>query len=271
MKHLKRFGRTPSPLRDSVRQKLGAYAIAAGATGVSLLALASSADAEIVYTPVNKTVGRDASYSIDVNGDGIVDFILTEHAFKDGSFGTFQQVELMAAAGNQVVCPSSFCASSFDNASALSAGAYIGPNVRPRGWMGGQVPLAFEVTFLKDGSVYYGDQWANVRNRYAGLKLKINGQYHYGWARMNVQFRPGTGTQRTWLAQLTGFAYETVAGKPIVAGMTKGPDDEKGDLIPSALQGRELAEAPSLASFALGADGLKLWRREEALAVGSKD
>lgn len=263
MKRFKKSRTTPLPLCNSIRRRLGAYAVAAGAAGVSLLALASPAEAEIVYTPLNKTIGRDASYSIDLNGDGIVDFILTEHANKDGSFGTLQQVELMAAAGNQVVCPSSFCISSFSNAAALSAGVAIGPNVRPRGWIGRIVPLAFEVTFLKEGSVYYGDEWSNVRNRYAGLKFKINGEYHYGWARMSVQFHSGTGAQRTWVTQLTGFAYETVAGKPIVAGMTKGPENEEGVVTPSGMQSQERAEAVSLASLALGAGGITLWRRED--------
>ena len=108
MERSKKSRKKPLPLCGSVLQKLGAYAAGAGAAGVSLLAMASAADAEIVYTPLNETVSRDARYSIDLNGDGIVDFILNEHAYKDGSFGTFQLVELLAAAGNQVVCPSSF-------------------------------------------------------------------------------------------------------------------------------------------------------------------
>jgi hypothetical protein len=231
------------------------------------MALTSAADAEIVYTPLNKTIGRDASYNIDLNGDGIVDFILTEHAYKDGSFGTNQLVALDAANGNQVACPSSFCISGESIVAALSAGTSIGPHIQPKGWIGRHVPMAFEVDFLKAGSVLYSGEWVNERNRYAGLKFKINGEYHYGWARMSVQFHGGKGEQRTWVAQLTGFAYETIAAKPIVAGMTKGQEDDEDAVSakPSGMQPKERAASASLASLALGAEGLALWRKEESL------
>jgi hypothetical protein len=85
--------------------------------------------------------------------------------------------------------------------------------------------------------------WANVKNRYLGLKFKINGKYHFGWARLNVQVELG-GFSIT--ATLTGYAYETVAGKEILAG-------QKLNAASSA--GREAsAPAPqSLGGLALGA------------------
>ena len=65
--------------------------------------------------------------------------------------------------------------------------------------------------------------WLNggkgVKNRYLGLKFKINGRCHFGWARVTV-----TITSNDFTATLTGYAYETISGKGIVAGKTKGPD-----------------------------------------------
>lgn len=60
----------------------------------------------------------------------------------------------------------------------------------------------------------------NVRNRYLGLSFKINGKTHYGWARLNVKLMPYHG----FTATLTGYAYETIPNKPIIAGKTTGPD-----------------------------------------------
>jgi hypothetical protein len=63
--------------------------------------------------------------------------------------------------------------------------------------------------------------WANVRNRYLGLKfISVKGQIHYGWARLNVS----VAVKKKITALLTGYAYETTPKKPIVTGKTKGPD-----------------------------------------------
>jgi hypothetical protein len=56
-----------------------------------------------------------------------------------------------------------------------------------------------------------------------GLKFVVHGKVHYGWARLSItlghhrQYDDVSGT-------LTGYAYETVPNKPIIAGQTKGPD-----------------------------------------------
>ena len=61
--------------------------------------------------------------------------------------------------------------------------------------------------------------WVNVTNRYLGFKFKIRGATHYGWARLDVSVTNGTV-----VGTLTGYAYETIPNKPIIAGKTKGPD-----------------------------------------------
>lgn len=62
-----------------------------------------------------------------------------------------------------------------------------------------------------------------ARDRYLGLKFVVHGKVHYGWARLSVrlghdrQLEDVSGT-------LTGYAYETVPNKPIIAGKTTGAD-----------------------------------------------
>jgi len=64
-------------------------------------------------------------------------------------------------------------------------------------------------------------QWLYTKNRYLGFQFIIGGQTHYGWARLAVTQRAKRhGIQAT----LTGYAYETIPNKPIIAGKTKGPD-----------------------------------------------
>ena len=68
-----------------------------------------------------------------------------------------------------------------------------------------------------NGASGYGP-WFNVTNRYLGLKFKIKGKTHYGWARLTV-----TGTFGSIVATLTGYAYETIPNKAIISGATRGP------------------------------------------------
>ena len=69
----------------SVHKRLELYALAAGAAGVSVLALAASAEGEIVYTPANQKITFNHPFELDLNNDGIADFqILNRHGFSLG-------------------------------------------------------------------------------------------------------------------------------------------------------------------------------------------
>jgi len=165
---------------------------------------------------------------------------------------------------NQVECSSTFCASSARYPVALSLGSQIGPRVRGRGWMGRSAGMAFE-ELNKHGTLLYGCPWANVSDRYLGLKLKINGEFHYGWARFTVKFHGGPPAERTWEAHLTGYAYETVADKSILAGQTKSSDNGSDNGSESDASLRRTPDAIQLAALgklALGSDGIAFWRRE---------
>ena len=63
--------------------------------------------------------------------------------------------------------------------------------------------------------------WVHVTNRYLLLKFTINGKFHYGWARLNVRV---PYREFELAVTLTGYAYETIPGKGIVADKTKGRD-----------------------------------------------
>ena len=102
-------------------------------------------------------------------------------------------------------------------------------------------------------------RWVNVRDRYLGLKFKINGKFHYDWARLNVKVLKG---KFKITATLTGYAYETIPGKAIIAGATKGPDDAET----AASLHSHTPEPAALGMLALGAPWLSIWRREESAA-----
>jgi len=215
-------------ISDSLDWQLNSYALMASAAGVSVLALASASEAKIVYTKTYEVTRAGYPLYIDLNHDGINDFLLRTTYYA----GTSYFAVGLDASGNRnvknVVAGKRYSHSSYflSAASALPRGAPIGPK---RHFSDPHPFMAMEF-FDKDvPSSQYSDlgPWVGngggVRNRYLGLKFVIHGKVHYGWARLSVavghrrQYEDVTGT-------LTGYAYETVPNKPIIAGKTKGAD-----------------------------------------------
>lgn len=274
--HTSRETILPEPNHStSFHQQLNLYALAAGA-GVSLLALAQPSEAEIVYTPADQTVYRHHSYGLDLNHDGIIDYILADEANGVSTFATFQELVLKAPPGNHVQCVTSDCISTFIYAAALEKGAQV-KSANQRGWCYGSIgPMAFEELVKRGGQVFYSWSWSHTSDRYLGLWFKINGENHYGWARLNVSFHPGLPKDRSWVAHLTGYAYETIPDQKIKAGqMTDGSED--ADATPATGQSSprttgsistesETQAAPipqaTVGALALGANGLSLWREK---------
>jgi len=222
--------RKTSSLSESVQQQLNMYALTASAAGVGILALAVPAEARIVYTPTHHVIAEGDHYLLDVNHDGITDFTLQAQITHTTS-GFYDSLSAVPAAGNGVEGWTGYQ----PWASALKAGRRIGPQQ----YFPGKV-LAFYCSPFCSGVP--AGSWVNVNKRYLGLEVKVGGKIHYGWARLNVEVQ-GSSIVGT----LTGYAYETVPGKPIKAGQTKDEDDAT-------------AQSASLGHLAQGASALPAWR-----------
>jgi hypothetical protein len=244
-------------ISDSLNRQLNTYAQVACAAGVSVLALAGASEAKVVYTETNQVTQTGFPLYIDLNHDGIKDFLLRT-SFYQGTSGLEIGLDASGYRADNVVAGRRFSRSGyfFSAASALPAGAEIGPN----GNFSVRFPFMAEELFPKDGgSSQYSDlgPWANkgkgVKNRYLGLKFIVNGEVHYGWARLNVtlghrrQFDDVSGV-------LTGYAYETEPDKPIIAGKMTGPDVitmQDDGVQPETVQ-PETVQPETLGGLALG-------------------
>jgi hypothetical protein len=80
--------RPAKALTDSVDYRVRLYCAAASAAGVSILALAQPADAEVVVTEANLPFNYLHSVSLDLNKDGIADFRFSIHLYEDYSFSS---------------------------------------------------------------------------------------------------------------------------------------------------------------------------------------
>jgi hypothetical protein len=224
---MKRTSRKPSKLSSSLQGHLNAYALAASAAGVGMLALARPAEAKIIYTPAHHHVLLNNWLGLDLNHDGIVDFAIRRTTYYDLDRANATWVYVKGARRNRVAgigrtCATTYATSYCATAYALRTGRKIDrkltfPAQSVRGYMANR--WGFPA-----GTYICGGQWNNVTNRYLGFKFQIKGQIHYGWARLSESCNKsgpiGTGAR----ALLTGYAYETIPNKPIIAGKTKGPD-----------------------------------------------
>lgn len=225
MKPVSRPPRTPSRLPDSLDRQVNLYALAAaGASahrqlntcglavsvaGVSLLGLAHSAEAKIVYTKTHRVISGAYLHSVYrlnfTRHTAPPDFSLWAREGDNGITYTSLGLTPERSGGGAI--------GKGPYASALHRGSRIGED---RDFLTANARLAYA------GRSWRGP-WVNVNNRYLGLKFQIKGRVHYGWARMSVS----VGNGQFLKAVLTGYAYETVPNKPITAGQTKSADDER--------------------------------------------
>jgi hypothetical protein len=116
-------------ISDFFNRRLNTYAQVASAAGVSALALAAVSEAKVVYTETNQVTNSSFPLYIDLNHDGIKDFLLRT-SFYEGSSGLV--VGLNASGyrnADNLVAGRRYSRSGyfFSAASALPAGARIGP------------------------------------------------------------------------------------------------------------------------------------------------
>jgi len=208
MKHVTRPNKRTYHLSQSFHERLNCYTLQAAVAGAGLLVLARPAEAKIVYTPTHHVINNGGSFPLDFN-QGVTALTFrnwaTSSCSTDGSCWPFQNLAASLAKGNRAV-------HNIAGAVAMKPGMRIGPK---QFFGGGREIMAFAGTGTTSRA---GGSWANVKNRYLGVRFKIKGETHYGWARLSVRVH----VPLTVTATLTGYAYETIANKPIIAGKTEG-------------------------------------------------
>jgi hypothetical protein len=246
--------RTAIRLSRPLEKKLIAYAAAASAAGMGVLFCSLPAEARVISTVNWIRVLPSGMVSLDLNNDGIPDFHFSNPVFLSTNsrrfYGTLKilpQIQSNAVWGTG------------GSASALGSGVTIGSNGK---FHPGHELMGKMVYFSSDFSRNYGSggPWKQATRSYVGFKFTIQGEIHYGWARMNV-----TATNKGMYGAVSEYAYETEPNKPIVTGQT-------GGVVKKTHQARggsgSLKSAPpppgSLGSLATGAWGQSARQKPEA-------
>jgi hypothetical protein len=241
--------RAISPINERLSRQLMSYAAAAAAAGIGMLTAQQEAEAKVVYTATNVSLGVSGSLPIDLNNDGTPDFEVVE-LFCGSRSGCLFVNPLVVGNGIK---------GSRLGALAGGYGVPVGPLGQFLSQFGRINSTESAVAFMVQWGCYAGQScfsggpWANSTNKYLGFRFLIDGKVHYGWARMSVKVLKGT-------VVLTGYAYETIPNHKILQGQTQGLD--ASNFSPNNL----VAPTPQLANLgmlACGADGLSVWRRED--------
>jgi hypothetical protein len=244
--------RKSASLSESLRSKVDMYGLAAAATGLGIAALTTPAQAEVVYTQAHQEVGREGVV-LDLNRDGIPDFeIVQENYFADGFGVTVYSHALNRAFG---------AASRANFLSMLPIGYTVGSNPTrfQRGVASINYPIPHKFLFYCEaasgGGTCTGAWEKGTNSSYVGFKFLINGEVHYGWARLKVTVARANDPKATYL---TGYAYETIANKPIVTGNTGGTavSSEKESATSASLT----RSSATLGMLSAGASALPFWR-----------
>ncbi len=245
--------RSAATLRAPINHRLNLYTLAAVTAGVGAIALAQPAEGKVIVTHSNISLTDFKSAPIDLNKDGVNDFLFAISAggYDHSFYGTLIAKPLT---GGKVVAGTRGPLGPY--ASALVNGANIGPSdhfsssvVRER------VIIERTAGFVSGSSGHssYG-KWSHVSNHYVGVSFLINGATHYGWVRLSVGWNHGL------TATITEYAYETIANRKIGAGSTTGSAEVAA--VSTSDHRIPTVNGPSLGMLALGSDGLALWKRD---------
>ncbi len=187
------------------------------ATILLLVALPMIAEAEIVYTPVNISLGVADSYNVDLNHDGVTDFTMRSNLLEDycqSGDGYIWTLSVNPANGNAVVVANGHVGSAY--AAALQNGVAVnsGQSFYPSFSIMAQLSWGFCGT----GTL---GEWVNLPDRYLGVQFKgVANDTHYGWVKLSTVAYVDQWNVLHARTVLTGVAYETVAGQEILTGHT---------------------------------------------------
>jgi hypothetical protein len=166
-----------------------------------------------LFTPLpTLRIAPNHKIPLDLNHDGIRDFSIvdTYERWNGNSGGGYLGVS--AAQGNAIAATQKLDFYAND----LAAGVRIGPRLL---FGAGKHVMATEFPRNSGTGINSNGPWRQAEKRYLGLEFAIDGKTHFGWARLSVKSKASG-----MFATLTGYAYETIPNKSIIAGKTKGPD-----------------------------------------------
>jgi hypothetical protein len=177
-----------------------------------------NSNAQIVYTDLNPDY-TGSSFLLDINNDGIGDFRITAWNSHDAS-GYYSFVTAGAFSSGNGVAVNQNPANAITNyAKNFSSGAIIDASAfwLLEGTSEGILKNKYSYCASVGGCHHGGGGDFNAKEGYLGLRLNVNGQTYYGWARIKKITVSNTSASYV----LEDYAYESTPNVAIIAGDTR--------------------------------------------------
>jgi hypothetical protein len=260
-------------LSELLDKRIGAYALAASAAGVGILASASPAKADTIsYTTPNQLFSGPGFLSFSLGGDTfrltnsllfqVLSAITTSILTQGGKFRTIT-IPVGYNFGSSLRAVASGPGAGV-LANPVAAGAVIGP----QGTFTTQAFIASNKATVKSLVHYFGPVFNGSHDALLGLQFEISGNFAYGWAEVQALGIPGsrsTFTGPSIQLDLVALAYDSCPGQAITAGETSNNVTTCPPVIlPSPINQNPPATTPepgTLGLLSIGAAGLALWRK----------
>jgi Secretion system C-terminal sorting domain len=159
-------------------------------------------NAQVVCTPVTPNLTVSAySYSLnlDINNDATQDFRIVTQSTSQ-AFSTVNIKAGQVGTGN-------FVMTNTLGALALTLNTPIGPT--SSGWT--QMNTTTDILMTNLVIINTGGNWANVIDRYLGLRIVVGANTYYGWARFTFE-------SNTAYYRFKDYAFNSSPNQPILAG-----------------------------------------------------
>jgi len=262
--------RTAVALAEPLSKSLNAYALAAAAAGVTVLACATPAEGTPICKNLTGQVFQTNTFPFSPSGQIIPPFNIAQTTFN--YFMSTTGISTWIWWNRGFFTPNTVRAEVLLGASNFPADLAYGAQIGPGGQFGKGRSYGLLFTYGK-GNFSFAGGGTKLKHRghmsfeqdnYVGFQFSQSGSLHYGWLRLGLSVldtdsvqRGGPPPKHTSI-HLLSYGYEATPNTAIAAGSCTADAPSSGgplQLLPSDSAG------PSLGMLALGSPGLTRWRK----------
>jgi hypothetical protein len=248
--------RNCTSLSDDLQVRLNAYALAATAAGVAVLACSPAAEATPVCKNFSLVFTTNNTYGLRPAERAFPPFQIAQTA----SYYSSSTSGRLYSWNRAFFTPNTAGAKVLLGPGPLVANLASGASIGPVGKFG--KPASYGVLFTYGKGFQFASTKAGgtllkhrgnfdlQKTNYVGFQFLQSGQNHYGWARLRVTLKEAGSGHTVTNLHILGFGYESAANTAIAAGSCGA----------ASSAGEAPSDAPTLGALALGNPGLLLGR-----------
>jgi hypothetical protein len=268
---ISRRPKSPGQLPESLNRKLNAYALAAAAAGVTVVASAMPAEGAPICKTVSATILQSNTFPLNPANAAFAPFNVAQTTMST-LLSTFRRTTTPPLSGltsfwwnRGFFTPNTAGAEVLLGTNNLPAKVAPGSAIGPGGKFGKGASYGLLFTYGRGNfsvraggtSQKHRGNLSLVHENFVGFQFSDAGQLHYGWARLTVSFHAGRYVAHPLTAlEISVYGYETTPNTAIAAGSCSAEQASNGDVQYTS----PTAANPSLGMLALGSEGLASWR-----------